>query len=75
MPDQFDPAALIARFRERAEAVKSRQLPPVGGNERQRFLAQKQVDFMDFAMIGDAEAVLVDSVLILTIDLRPAGGS
>ena len=62
--------ALLARFRERAEAVRSRNMPPIGGDERQRFLDQAQADFMDFAIIGDAEASLDDG--ILTIDLRPA---
>jgi hypothetical protein len=31
---------------------------------------------MDFAMLGDAEAELVDGILHLRVDLRPrAGGS
>ena len=32
---------------------------------------QAQRDFADFAMIGDAEAQLVDGILTLRIDLRP----
>ena len=71
MSDAFDVEAMIGRFRERAEGVKRRNLPPVAGDERRRFLAQAQVDFQDFAMIGDAEATLEDGVLRLTIDLRP----
>lgn len=67
---ELDLDALLARFRERAEAVRSRNMPPIGGDERQRFLDQAQADFMDFAIIGDAEASLEDG--ILTIDLRPA---
>ena len=47
MADEFDPEAMIERFKERA-----------------------QVDFMDFAMIGDATATLEDGVLTLRIDLR-----
>ena len=62
---------MIERFRERASAVRRRQLPPVGGEERQRFIEQAQIDFQDFAMIGDAQAELRDGVLTLTIDLRP----
>ena len=72
MPDGFDADAMIARFRERAAAVKRRTLPPVGGAERQQFLQQAQSDFRDFAMIADAEAELVDGVLTLRIDLRPS---
>ena len=67
----FDPQAMVARFRERAEAVRTRGMPPIEGPERQRFRQQAQQDFSDFAMIGDAEAELVDGVLTLRIDLRP----
>ena len=67
----FDADAMIERFRERAEGVKRRNLPPVAGDERRQFLDQAQKDFQDFAMIGDAEATLEDGVLRLTIDLRP----
>jgi len=63
---------MIARFKERAAAVRKRPLPPVAGEERQQFLAQANTDFQDFAMIGDAEASLEDGVLTLRIDLRPA---
>ncbi len=72
MPDSFDPEAMVARFARRAEAVRTRGLPPVEGPERQRFKEQAQLDFMDFAMLGDAEVSLEDGVLILRIDLRPA---
>ena len=68
---EFDPAAMIQRFKERAQAVRSRGLPPVEGADRKRFMEQARVDFMDFAMLGDAQAELVDGVLRLTIDLRP----
>ena len=72
MADSFDTDAMLARFRERADAAKHRDLPPVGGDERKRFLKQQQVDFMDFAIVGDADAQLVDGILTFTIDLRPA---
>jgi hypothetical protein len=71
MPDQFDPQAMVDRFRARADAVRSRGLPPVEGPDRQRFKEQAQADFMDFAMIGDAEPSIEDGVLTLRIDLRP----
>ena len=76
--DGFDPQAMIERFQARANAVRTRGLPPVEGPERARFKEQAQVDFMDYAMLGDAEGELVDGVLTLRIDLRPrddgAGG-
>ena len=71
MADGLDLDAMIARFRERSAAVKRRQLPPIGGEERTLFLRQAQNDFQDFAMIGDATATLEDGVLLLRIDLRP----
>jgi hypothetical protein len=69
MADQLDVDAMIARFRERAAAVRDRPLPPVAGAERQRFVEQAQRDFQDFAMIGDAIWEFADGVLILKIDL------
>jgi len=68
----FDPQEMLARFRERAAAVRRRPLPPVAGEERQHFIAQANLDFQDFAMIGDAEATLEDGVLTLRVDLRPS---
>jgi hypothetical protein len=67
----FDPDEMVARFRARAEAVRTRGIPPIEGPERQRFREQAQRDFTDYAMIGDAQAELVDGILTLRIDLRP----
>ncbi len=63
---------MIGRFRDRAHAVKNRPLPPVAGEERTKFIKQAQLDYQDFAIIGDADASLVDGILTLRIDLRPA---
>ena len=60
---------MIQRFRERAEAVKDRPLPPVAGPQRAQFVAQAEVDFMDFALLGDATWEFADGVLTLRIDL------
>lgn len=73
MADSLDVDAMIARFKERAKAVKDRPLPPIAGEERNRFIEQAQKDFMDFAIIGDAEASLDDGILTLRIDLRADG--
>lgn len=70
MATPFNPEEMIARFAERAAAVKRRPLPPVAGEERQMFLSQAQSDFQDFAMIGDAKVEFEDGVLTLRIDLR-----
>ena len=71
MADELDVEGMIQRFRDRAKAVKNRNLPPVAGPERQQFIAQAQNDFQDYAMIGDAVASVEDGFLVLRIDLRP----
>ncbi len=74
MADQFDAQAMVDRFKERAKAVKDRALPPVSGEERNRFLEAAKIDFMDYAMIGDAQVSWEDGgVLVLRVDLRPKG--
>ncbi len=70
MAEEFDPEAMVQRFRERAQAVRNRPLPPVAGPDKKRFIERAQVDFMDFAMIGDAAVSLEDGILTLQIDLR-----
>ena len=75
MADEFDPQEMVARFRSRAEAVRNRGLPPIEGPDRKRFMEQAQMDFMDYAMLGDAEAFIEDGVLTFRIDLRPSDGT
>ena len=71
MPDdQLDIDAMLKRFRDRAAAVRERPLPPVAGAERQQFMEQAQLDFQDYAIIGDAQWAFDDGVLTLTINLR-----
>ncbi len=72
MADHLDVEAMLARYRERAVAVRNRKLPPVEGPQRQEFVRQAQVDFQDFAIIGDAEGSIEDGFLVLRVDLRPA---
>jgi hypothetical protein len=67
----FEPQDMILRFRERAAAVKKRGIPPIEGPERARFIEAAQLDYQDFAMLGDAEATFENGILHLTIDLRP----
>jgi hypothetical protein len=69
MADQLDVDAMLQRFRDRAGAVRERALPPVAGPERQRFLEQAQLDYQDFAMLGDATWEFADGILTLRIDL------
>jgi hypothetical protein len=67
--DELDVDAMLARFRERAAAVRERPLPPVAGPERERFVRQAQLDFQDFAIVGDATWEFSDGVLTLRVDL------
>ncbi|MDQ2754594.1 MAG: hypothetical protein M3R71_03485 [Actinomycetota bacterium] len=74
MAAEFDVDAMIKRFEARAKAVRQRPMPPVEGADRKRFVDQSRIDFMDYAMIGDADGALDDGILTLTIDLRPKDG-
>jgi hypothetical protein len=72
MAEAFDPHEMVARFAERAEAVKRRGLPPIEGPERARFARQAALDYQDYAMLADAACELTDDgILLLRIDLRP----
>jgi len=71
MADTLDVEAMLQRFRDRAQAVRGRPLPPVAGEERMQFIRQAEIDYQDFAIIGDAEGTVEDGVLVLRVDLRP----
>ena len=70
MADGFNPQEMIKRFQERADAVKKRNLPAVGGEERRLFIEQAERDFMDFSIIADASVTMDDGILTMSIDLR-----
>lgn len=72
MGESLDIDAMLRRFQDRAHAVRNRPLPPVAGEERTRFIEQAQIDYQDFAMVGDATGSVEDGVLVLRIDLRPS---
>ena len=69
----FDIDAMIERFRGRAQAVKDRPLPPVAGEERQKFINQAQTDYTDFALLANSSWSVEDETLILRIPLGPQG--
>ena len=62
---------MVKRFQERAAAVRRRGVPPVEGAERRMIAEQMELDYMDFAILGDATGVIDDGILTLTVDLRP----
>jgi hypothetical protein len=71
MAEGFDVDAMITRFQERAKAVKDRPLPPLEGTARREYMQRAQIDYQDFAMLGDAEGTIEDGILHLRVDLRP----
>jgi hypothetical protein len=70
--EELDVDAMLQRFRDRAAAVRDRPLPPVAGPERAKFVDQAQLDFQDYAIVGDATWEFVDGVLTLRVDLNPS---
>lgn len=70
---EFDVDAMITRFADRAEAVKDRPLPPVAGEERKKFLDQKEVDYTDFALVANAKWSVEEGHLVLRIPLKSDG--
>jgi hypothetical protein len=68
----FDVDAMLTRFRERAEAVKDRPIPPVEGSARRQFIEQAETDYTDYALIGTAAWETEGGYLVLRIPL--AGG-
>ena len=65
----FDVDAMIERFKGRAQAVRDRPLPPVAGEERQKFINQAQTDYTDFALVSNASWSVEDDHLVLRIRL------
>jgi hypothetical protein len=68
---ELDPDQVIARFRERAQAVRERGLPPVAGDERRQLIQAAETDFLDFALIAAAEWTVDGDHLVLRIPLHP----
>ncbi len=66
---EFDVDAMLERFKERAEAVRDRPLPPVAGEERRKFIAQAEVDHTDYSLIAHAAWSVEDGKLVLRIPL------
>jgi len=67
--DTLSTTGMIQRFKQRADAVRKRTIPPIAGAERKEFIQQAEFDYQDFAMIADSVVSLDGG--FLTIDLRP----
>jgi hypothetical protein len=66
---ELDVDAFLARFEERAKAVKDRGVPPIEGDARRVFIDRMKLDFMDYALVGAAEWSLEEGHLVLRIPL------
>ena len=65
----FNVDEFISRYKERAEAVKKRSIPPVGGDDRMAFIKQAESDYQDFMMIADSEIEITEEYLIFKYKL------
>ena len=77
--DEVSTAAIVtkiedmqARFVERAEAVAKSGMPPLEGLMRRKWIQQKEIDYQDFLMVSDCDVEVVNGILTLSLDLRPA---
>ena len=66
---QLDVEEFLSRFRDRAQAVKDRGIPPLEGQARQQFIASAENDFMDYSLVGSASWEVEDEHLVLKIPL------
>tara|TARA_B100001175_G_C19388932_1_gene580380 strand:- start:627 stop:836 length:210 start_codon:yes stop_codon:yes gene_type:complete len=57
------------RFKERADAVKNRPMPPIGGDERLAFIKQAEKDYQDYMIISDSEFEITEDYLIFKYKL------
>jgi hypothetical protein len=67
---KFDVDAMLERYKERAQAVRDRPLPPVAGEERKKFISQAETDYTDYALVANASWEIDDAHLILKIPLQ-----
>ena len=65
----FNIEKFINRFKDRANAVKDRPMPPIGGDERMQFMKQAELDYQDYMIISDSEFEVTDEYLIFKYKL------
>lgn len=66
---QLDVDEFLLRFRERAEAVRVRGIPPLEAEARRAFVAQAENDYLDYSLVGNAAWAVEDGYLVLRIEL------
>ena len=70
--EQFNTDNFLSRFKERADAVKKRSIPPVGGDDRNAFIKQAELDYLDYSLIANSELEITSDNLIFKIELGSA---
>ena len=60
---------LKTRYKERAEAVKNRSIPPVGGDDRAAFIKQAELYFQDYMFVADCNFEVIDGYLVMKYKL------
>ena len=65
----FNVEEFINRYKERAEAVKRKSIPPVGGDDRTAFIKQAEIDFQDYMIIADSEFKVEKDYLVFKYKL------
>lgn len=66
---ELDVDEFLSRFRQRADAVKARGIPPLEAEARRSFIAQAEKDYLDYSLIGSAEWAVEGDHLVLRIPL------
>lgn len=66
---QLDVEEFLNRYRERAEAVRERGIPPLEGDTRRSFIQSMELDYMDYTLVGSATWAVEDGHLVLRIPL------
>ncbi len=66
---QLDVDEFLHRFRDRADAVKERGVPPLEGEARRTFIESMELDYLDYSLVGSASWSVEDGHLVLRIPL------
>lgn len=66
---KLDMDAFLKRFKDRAEAVKERGVPPLEGVARKQFIEAAEKDYLDYSLIGSASWAVDDGELVLRIPI------
>lgn len=66
---QLDVDEFLKRFRDRAKAVEERGIPPLEADARKAFIAQAELDHLDYALVGSATWSVEEGHLVLRIPL------